>query len=60
MLKSLRRDALLLGEWFQVSQNGIRSFEALGGHASNDTLRPMKLVCCVGMIVKYTQVGTDC
>lgn len=46
-----------------MPQNVIQLFEALGGgggHASSDTLHPMNLECCVGMIVKYTQVGTDC
>ena len=55
---------MMLGCW--VSGSGCRrtayggSKRRRGGHASNDTLHPMKLECCVGMIVKYTQVGTDC
>jgi hypothetical protein len=58
MLKSLRREALLLGEWFQVLHNGTQSFEALGGHAPNDTSYPRKLECWVGMIGIHRLVQT--
>jgi hypothetical protein len=39
----------LLGEWPQVSQNGIQSFEALGGHAP-DATHPRELECWVAVI----------
>jgi hypothetical protein len=41
-----------------VSQNSIQSFEALGGHASNDTSYPMKLECWRGMGRDDRQVST--